>query len=153
MRRITGRKAALLCGAVSLVMLSAGRLHAQVTNPDFELPSDGASGTDSVATGWTLDPAAGDDYTNPGARCQFDTPTPSGGTWSLWLQTFVQSGDAQQVVTGITPGTNYALSAEMGFQDGDAHWSGIQRGYPGQPGQRPEYKGHRGPLLISRNPI
>jgi hypothetical protein len=124
MRRTTGLKAALFGGAVTLV-LSAGRLHAQtVGNPNFELPADGASGTDTVATPWTLDPAVGDDYTNPGQRCQFDTPTPSGGTWSLWLQTFVQSGDAQQVVTGITPGTNYALSAQMGFQDGSAAGQG-----------------------------
>jgi len=125
MRRNTRRYAAILSGAACLAF-SAIRLHAQtVTNPNFELPSDGASGTDTVATGWTLDPAVGDNYTNPGQRCQFDTPTPSGGTWSFWLQTFVQYGDTQQVVTGLTPGTSYTLSAQMGFQDG----SGPGQGY------------------------
>ncbi len=116
MRKFAGLKAAVFGGAVSL-MMSAVPLHAQsVTNPDFELPNDGASGTDTVATGWVLDPAVGDNYTNPGQRCQFAAPTPSAGTWSFWLQTFVQYGDTQQVVTGLTPGTRYDLSAQMAFE-------------------------------------
>jgi len=124
MRKSTRFKAALFSGAASLIM-AAARSHAQtVQNPNFELPADGATGTDSVATSWVLNPAVGDDYTNAGARCQFDTPTPSGGTWSLWLQTFVQQGSAAQIVTGVNPGTNYTLSAEMGFQDGSAAGQG-----------------------------
>jgi hypothetical protein len=110
---------AAVCSAAGSLLL-AGISHAQtVTNPDFELPSDGATGTDTVATGWTLNPAVGDDYTNPGSRCQFSTqPTPSGGSWSLWLQTFVQYGSAAQVVTGITPGQDYLASMQFEVQTG-----------------------------------
>jgi len=115
------------------------------SNPNFELPSDSASGTDTTAeisggnttdgvtrtyntagtgNGWYLSPAVGDNYTNPGDRCQFDTPTPSGGTWSFWLQTFVQDGYTAQTVTGLSAGTSYTFSAQMGFQDGTAAGQG-----------------------------
>jgi hypothetical protein len=125
--------------------MSTARVSAQVSNPNFELPADGASGTDGTAeltggnttsggtatfasagvgNGWYLSPAVGDNYTNPGARDQFDTPTPSGGTWSFWLQTFVQDGYTAQTVTGLTGGTNYNFSAQFGFQDGTAAGQG-----------------------------
>jgi hypothetical protein len=117
MRRLTSLKAAVFAGAAGL-LLSAGALHAQVVNPNFELPADGATGTDSVATGWTLSPAVGDNYTNPGARCQFSTqPTPSGGSWSFWEQTFVQQGTADQKVP-VTAGMLYQESAQLQFQPG-----------------------------------
>jgi hypothetical protein len=115
---------ALLLGAAACVLVWVPTSRAQVVNPNFELPADGATGTDTVATGWTLDPAVGDSYTNPGSRCQFDTPTPSGGTWSLWLQTFVQYGDANQVVTGVTPGVAYNLTAQLAFQVGSTPGTG-----------------------------
>jgi len=117
MRKSVGLKAALFGGSAAL-FLSAAALHGQITNPNFELPADGASGTDTVATGWTLNPAIGDAYTNPGQRCQFAAPTPSGGTWSFWLQTFVQSGSTNQLVDigTITPGTNYNFGAQFAFE-------------------------------------
>lgn len=106
-----------LVGGIAGLFLAVAPLHAQtVVNPNFELPDDGASGTDGTATGWTLNPAVGDNYTNPGARCQFDTPTPSGGTWSLWLQTFVQFGSATQLVPAVQAGTDYNFSAQMAFE-------------------------------------
>jgi hypothetical protein len=111
------RKSVGLLGGAALLLVSTS-LHAQVVNGDFELPSDGASGTDTVATGWTLNPAVGDNYTNPGQRCQFATPTPSGGTWSFWIQTFVKSGSATQTVdTGtIVPGSTYTFQSQMAFE-------------------------------------
>jgi hypothetical protein len=117
MRHHISQKLAL-AGAVAGLFLCAAPLRAQtVVNGTFEAPSDGASGTDTTATGWTLNPAVGDNYTNPGQRCQFDSPTPNGGTWSLWLQTFVQFGSATQQVTGITPGTTYNLTSDLAFQE------------------------------------
>lgn len=110
-------KSACAGGIAGLCLSVAPALAQTVVNPNFELPADGATGTDGVATGWTLSPAVGDDYTNPGARCQFDTPTPSGGTWSFWLQTFVASGSATQTVTGVTPGSTYTFTSDLAFQE------------------------------------
>jgi hypothetical protein len=120
MRKSTVFNAALFGGAVSL-FLAAAPSHAQtVLNPDFENPNPPTTGvgssTDTVATSWVLSPAVGDDYTNPGQRCTFANPTPSGGTWSFWLQTFVQDGFAAQVVPGVTAGNVYDLSAQMAFE-------------------------------------
>jgi hypothetical protein len=119
MRRIACLKAAVLGGAVVLSMATA-RVGAQVVaNPSFELPADGATGTDTVATSWFLSPAVGTAYTNPGQRCQFSTqPTPSGGSWSFWEQTFVTNGSATQIVTGVTPGQPIQLDAQLEFEKG-----------------------------------
>jgi hypothetical protein len=110
-------KSAFVGGIAGLFLSVAPALAQTVVNPNFELPADGATGTDGTATGWNLLPAVGDNYTNPGARCQFDTPTPSGGTWSLWLQTFVASGGATQTVTGVTPGSTYTFTSDLAFQE------------------------------------
>jgi hypothetical protein len=117
MRQVT--RMALLCGAVSLLGMTGMSYGQTVVNGGFTLPADGATGTDSVATNWALNPAVGDDYTNPGARCQFGTTSPAGSSWSLWEQTFVQSGSAtQSILSGVTPGNTYTMSADMQFQDG-----------------------------------
>jgi hypothetical protein len=96
--------------------------HAQtVTNGDFEQGTAGATGTDPVATGWTMSPAPNMNggilnYTNTGQRCQFASPTPSGGTWSFWEQTFTTNGTATQTIGGITPGLTYTMGDQEAFE-------------------------------------
>ncbi|HEX4055796.1 MAG TPA: PEP-CTERM sorting domain-containing protein [Tepidisphaeraceae bacterium] len=149
MRRILGFSAALMGGSFGL-LLSVAPLSAQTaltaSNGNFDLPSDGASGTDTTAeisggntntgvgayltagvgNGWYLSPAVGDNYTNNGMRDQFDEPTPDGNPsgWNFWLQTFVQDGYTAQTVQGVTAGTNYVFAGQMAFQDGSAAGQG-----------------------------
>jgi hypothetical protein len=95
----------------------------------------------TVGIGWYLSPAANPDfgYTNSGARDQFYSvepivnPGPPASGWSLWLQTFTQSGFASQPVTNtddagnpaVTAGKSYTFTSQMSFQDG----SGPGMGY------------------------
>jgi len=103
----------------------------------------GMSSTPS-GMGWYMSPAANPDfgYTNAGQRDQFYSVEPivnpgsSTGPgnpatgWSFWLQTFVQSGDASQVVSqtdngvAVTGGKTYTFSSQMSFQDGSAAGQG-----------------------------
>jgi hypothetical protein len=96
--------------------------HAQlVTNGTFESPTNTNGGTDPTATGWTMSPAPNMNggvlnYTNTGQRCTFASPTPTGGTWSFWEQTFTTDGTATQTVGGVTPGLTYTLGDEQAFE-------------------------------------
>lgn len=118
MRRFVALSAAAVIGSSACVLMSASHASAQIVNPSFESPTNTAGGTDTNVTGWTLNPAVGQSYTNPGNRCTFATPTPDGDSWSFWLQTFVQSGSTTQVVDAgaITPGTSYTFSDQMAFE-------------------------------------
>ncbi|HEY1685205.1 MAG TPA: hypothetical protein VGG19_10610, partial [Tepidisphaeraceae bacterium] len=121
MRQVTGLKLAAICGAMGLMGMVGTSFGQTVVNGDFSQGTAGVtSGTDTVATGWTLNPAVGDNYTNPGDRCTFGSPSPSGSAWSFWEQTFVQDGSATQTITsGITAGTTYTMSTNMQFQLGN----------------------------------
>jgi len=133
MRSFRRLHAAVLCGGAGL-MLTALQAHAQV-NPEWNLPNDGTSGTDTTAqtdgnniqgasTGWYMSPAPNPDfgYTNNGMRDTFFSLEPSG--WSFWIQTFTQSGFASQPIAA-SAGTNYTFSSQFSFQDG----SGPGMGY------------------------
>jgi hypothetical protein len=129
---------AALVGGSALLFLSAAPLRAQfVINPNFELPADSADSTSTSATGWTLSPAPGvgtpPPYVNLGQRAAFYTPTPSGGRWSFWLQTFTDNGSATQTVTGVTAGKNYTLGAQFLFELGSNGTQGPGNGYDAIP--------------------
>ncbi len=121
MRCIMGRKSALIGGILGVFMWGSTAF-GQVLNGDFELPNDGSSGTGTIATNWNLSSApclnGGTlNFTNAGQRCQFATPTPSGGTWSFWEQTFCTFGTATQTIsTGVTPGKLYTMSDQQAFE-------------------------------------
>jgi hypothetical protein len=115
MKRSNGFKAALLGSAVGLLSLAGTSYALPIVNPSWELPPDLTDSTSTTATGWTMSPAVGDAYTNPGQRCVFANNTP-GGTWSFWLQTFVQQGNATQAVAGVVPGTNYNFTTQFAFE-------------------------------------
>lgn len=90
-------------------------------------------------SGWYMSPAANPDfgYTNAGQRDQFYSvepivnPGPPASGWSFWLQTFTQSGDAQQTVTStdnsvaVAGGKSYTFSSQMSFQDGSGPGMGF----------------------------
>jgi hypothetical protein len=105
-----------------LCLAAASALQGQViVNPDWESPSDTVNGTSPIVTGWTMSPApmpnGSSPYTNNGQRDAFYNNTP-GGRWSFWLQTFTQSGNASQIVPGVTAGLAYNFTSQMSFQDG-----------------------------------
>jgi hypothetical protein len=138
MRSLSAKRTALICGAVG-VLAWALPAHAQI-NPQWNLPADGTTGTDTTAEtnglntvggpGWYMSPAPNPDagspagsgaYTNNGMRDQFYSVETGG--WSFWLQTFTQSGSATQTVAA-SPGTNYTFSSQFSFQDGSGPGNG-----------------------------
>lgn len=141
MRRFLSIGAALTGGSLCLLLSGTSASAQPIQNPMWNLPADGASVTDTTAQlagtntpgapGWYLSPAPNPDfgYTNNGMRDQFYTEEPSG--WSLWLQTFTQSGFSSQTITEtdnllpIVGGNTYSFASQMSFQIG----SGPGQGY------------------------
>jgi hypothetical protein len=104
-----------------------GASHAlPITNPDWEAPTDLVNSTNTTATGWTM--IASGEPLQAGDRAAFYNNTP-GGRWSYWLRDFEDHGSATQIVTGTTPGTNYAFTAQMLFELGSGSTVGATSGY------------------------
>jgi len=146
--------AAIVGGSLSVMFLSstasAQVVNANWGHPNSnDTPANNDSGTSltaqvgntntpGAATGWYLSPAPNPDfgYTNSGQRDQFYSVepivNPGSATapgnpatgWSLWLQTFTQSGFASQTLSqtdngiAVAGGTSYTFSSQMSFQDG-----------------------------------
>jgi hypothetical protein len=118
MRQVTSLKAALLCGALSVLGMTAMSHGQTVVNGGFESPVDTADSTSTTADGWTMDADLNADGTtgNAGQRASF-FGSADPGRWSFWIQAFQASGDAYQDITsGVTAGTNYTFADDMFFQ-------------------------------------
>lgn len=133
MRKVMGFRAALILGGAIGLLGVASQLYGApvVVNGDFESPTNTAGGSDTNVDAWTLSPAPNTNggtlnYTNNGQRCTFASPTPSGGTWSFWEQTFCQYGTATQTISsGVIPGNTYTMTAQMAFEVGSAPGTGF----------------------------
>jgi len=130
MRKSVGLKAALVGGSAACLLLSAASLHAQITNPGWESPTNTAGGTDTNATGWTMT-ASGE----PGTNGNRDTFYANSGSWSYWLQDFETSGSSTQSIPGIVAGTNYNFTSQMLFELGSGTTVGVTDGYDNIPGE------------------